>query len=199
MNFRKSAAGFPKVLYNKITAHWVVTVNNSPAGGNLELSPEERKHLRKQKRKVFIRTFLVLFMLLGAFIGYNVYRTMDGLNDGGVKVDDNPIINTQRSTLSFGVELHNDGYLPMTLDISVNFTDIRHDKHIGTAEQSFDLEPLSSLKKVVILTVAEEFVNYSKSEDGLYIEIQPSVSGTYAGFLPIPETGLESKKVVLKG
>lgn len=191
---------FPKDLYISIAAGLLSNVIILlPGGGHLELTPEERKHLRKQKRKVFVRTFMVLTLILGAFIGYNVYRTVDGLNDGGVKIDDRPVINGQRNTLSFGVELQNDGYLSMSLDVTVNFSDIRHNKHIGTAQQSFDLEPRSSLKRTVVLEIDEEFVNYSKSEDGLYIEIEPSVSGTYARFLPIPETELKSKDVVIKG
>ena len=144
-----------------------------------------------------MRTFVLLLVLFSLFVGYNAYKTVEGLQNEGVKVDDDPRINTERKTLAFWIELKNDGYLPMTLDITVNFTDLRHNKHIGEAQQRFELGGGRSANKTFLMTIDDEFVEYAKGEDGLYIEVLPSVGGTYAGFIPIPETTLEPHKVII--
>ena len=164
----------------------------------MELPQDENRILRKRKRRIFLRAFILLFVLFSLFITYNAYKTVEGLQNEGVKVDDDPRINTETKTLSFWIELKNDGYLPLTLDINVTFTDLRHNKYIGTSEQRFEIGGGESANKTFRMTVDDEFVGYAEGEDGLYIEILPTIGGTYAGFIPIPETSLEAHKVIIR-
>jgi len=167
-------------------------------GESLELPQDENRILRKKKRRLFLKTFILLLVLFSLFITYNAYTTVEGLRNEGVKIDDDPKINTETKTLTFWIELKNDGYLPVTLDINVIFTDLRHDKHIGEAQQRFEMAGGASANKTFRMTVDDEFVDYAEGENGLYIEILPTITGTYAGFIPIPETSLEAHKVIIR-
>ena len=141
---------------------------------------------------------MILLTIFALFLGYNAYTMVEGFKGEGVTVDDDPSVNTETNTISFWIELTNDGLIPITLDISVDFTDLRQNsKYIGTAEETFEIGGQSTVKKTLVMTVPQEFMDYAKSQDGLYIEIEPSVTGTYAGFIPIPETALETQKTTI--
>ena len=149
---------------------------------------------KKKKKRRILRTILLIILVFCIVIGYNAYMTVEGFKGDAVELDDDPRINTETNTLAFWLRLRNDGYLPISLNITVSFTDLRHDKFIGEAQQTFEIGGTKTVNKTLLMHVTDEFVEYAKEEDGLYIEIVPTVKGTYAGYIPIPETTLESKK-----
>lgn len=152
---------------------------------------------KKSERKTSFRILFIVILVLSLVLGYNFYTTVNGFQRGGVKVDDDPYINEKSKTLAFWVELTNHGYFPIQLEITLNFTDLRHNKHIGTARESFDIGGKKSVNKTFVMNISEEFVEYAKNEDGLYVEILPIVKGTYVGFIPIPKKELDPHKIVI--
>ncbi len=170
--------------------------SSSDPGDHDSKSPGEKLPPGQVKGHL-LRNLVVILVLFLSLVGVSGYQTMQGFHRGSAQVDSDPHINIETETLALWVDLENKGIFSITLEITVNITDLRHQSHIGTATGNFEIRGRSRVNKTLVMAINTEFVEYSKGENGLHIEIQPSVTGTYAGFFPIPEFELETKKLII--
>ena len=151
----------------------------------------------KKKKSTIWRVIKLVIIVSILFLAYNVYLTATGFKDDGIKVDESPEVDSENKTISFWIEIRNDAYLPLSLEFEINFTDVQHNRYIGVIEETFDVAGQESVNKTLVLEITEDFADYADSSEGLHIKITGKVSGSYAGFIPIPSVEIPEVDTVV--
>ena len=151
----------------------------------------------KQKKTFFLREIVIVLLLFLAFMGYSAYKTAEGFGNDGIKMEEDPVVNDEKNTILFWVELDNKGYVPLDLKLTLEFRDTDHNKSLGKVEESISIDGKGSARKSFIVTVDEESINHTKSTAGLKLRITPTVSATYLGIVPIPEAEIAPVEMVV--
>jgi len=145
---------------------------------------------RGRPKRHIVRKMFLLIILVIIFLAANAYYTLDSMKDGGISVEG--YVDEDSKSLFFNYTLSNDGLLPLELDVTLELYDLRNGIDLGNHTVDISLGIRDRESRTIKLSLSNESLNAAKESDGLIVKYTPVVKGTYARYLNIPETTLDS-------